>query len=176
MPPSSHISVRCAVPADVPLIHDLIRELAEYERLAHAVVSTGAGLVQHLFGERPAAEVLIGELDGEACGFALFFRTFSTFVGKPGHYLEDLYVRPAARGRGVGRALLSRLAALTVERGYGRLEWAVLDWNAPAIEFYRRMGAAMMDDWRICRLAGESQSFCSYFFFFSSPSRNGSRS
>ena len=156
MPPSSHISVRFAVPADVPLIHDLIRELAEYERLAHAVVSTGAGLAQHLFGERPAAEVLIGELDGEACGFALFFRTFSTFVGKPGHYLEDLYVRPAARGRGVGRALLSRLAALTVERGYGRLEWAVLDWNAPAIEFYRRMGAAMMDDWRICRLAGES--------------------
>jgi GNAT superfamily N-acetyltransferase len=156
MAASASIAVREATPADVPLIHALIRELAEYERLAHTVVSTEANLSRNLFGERPAAEVLIGELDGGPCGYALFFRTFSTFVGRPGHYLEDLYVRPAARGRGVGRALLSRLAALTLERGYGRLEWAVLDWNAPAIEFYRRMGAAMLDDWRICRLAGES--------------------
>ncbi|MEX2219308.1 MAG: GNAT family N-acetyltransferase [Phycisphaerales bacterium] len=134
----------------------MIRELAEYERLSHAMVSTERDLREHLFGPSPVAEVLIGELDGSPQGFALFFRSFSTFVGKPGLYLEDLYVRPAARGRGLGAALLSRLARLAVERNCGRLEWAVLDWNTPAIEFYRSMGVVMMDDWRICRLTGEA--------------------
>jgi GNAT superfamily N-acetyltransferase len=150
------IRVRPADAGNVPLIHSLIRELAVYERLAHTVVSAEADLARHLFGASPAAEVLIGELDGEACGFALFFRTFSTFVGKPGIYLEDLYVRPAARGRGVGRALLSRLAQLAVERGCGRVEWAVLDWNEPAERFYRGMGAERMEEWRVFRLAGEA--------------------
>jgi GNAT superfamily N-acetyltransferase len=148
--------VRAATEADIGLIHSLIGDLAGYERLSHAMVSTEDDLRRNLFGPTPAAEALIGELDGKPEGFALFFRNYSTFVGKPGIYLEDLFVRPHARGRGLGAALLQRLAQLAVERGCGRLEWAVLDWNEPAIGFYRRLGADVMPDWRICRLAGES--------------------
>jgi GNAT superfamily N-acetyltransferase len=154
--PAAPIRVRAATAADVPLILGLIRELAEYERLSHAVVATEEALRRHLFGEggRPAAGCVIGELDGAPQGFALYFTSFSTFLARPGIYLEDLYVRPAARGKGLGRALFSRLAALAVERGCGRLEWAVLDWNEPAIGFYRRMGAEAMSEWTVFRLAG----------------------
>lgn len=148
--------VRAAREADVGVIQAMIRELAEYERLAHIVVSTEADLRKHLFGPSPAAEALVGELDGRVEGFALFFHNYSTFVGKRGIYLEDLFVRPHARGRGLGAALLARLAQLAIERECGRLEWAVLDWNEPAIEFYRRLGAAVLPDWRICRLTGDS--------------------
>ena len=146
--------IRNAAPADVPLVLAFIRELAEYERLAHEVVATEALLDAWLFSSRPAAEVVLAELDGEAVGFALFFTTFSTFLGRPGIWLEDLYVRPAVRSRGVGRTLLAHLAQLTVDRGYGRLEWAVLDWNEPAIGFYRRLGAVAMSDWTTWRLTG----------------------
>jgi GNAT superfamily N-acetyltransferase len=148
------VHVRPATPADLPLIAALIRELAEYERLGHLVRFYEAELAEHLFGEHPAAEVLIGELGGAAQGFALFFPTFSTFEGRPGIWLEDLFVRPAARGRNLGKVLIGAVAALAVERGCARFEWAVLDWNAPSIEFYQRIGARMMDDWRIMRLEG----------------------
>jgi GNAT superfamily N-acetyltransferase len=147
-------AVRPATPADLPLIASLIRELAEYERLGHLVRFYEAELAEQLFGKRPAAEVLIGELDGVAEGFALFFPTFSTFEGRPGIWLEDLFVRPEARGRDLGKALIGAVAARAVERGCARFEWAVLDWNRPAIEFYHRLGARMMDDWRIMRLEG----------------------
>ena len=145
-----------ATPADVPLILDLIRELAEYERLADEVVATEADIHAALFAERPAAETVIGRLDGETVGFALFFSNFSTFLGRPGIYLEDLYVRPAFRGRGFGRRLLAHLARLARRRGGGRVEWSVLDWNAPAIAAYRRAGAAPLDDWTTYRLSGEA--------------------
>jgi GNAT superfamily N-acetyltransferase len=150
------LSIRPAVPADLPLIAALIRDLAEYERLAHEVRFDEAVLGEHLFGERPMAEVVIGEADGAAQGFALFFHNFSTFEGKPGIYLEDLFVRPEARGAGLGKALLAHLAGLAVERGYARLEWSVLDWNEPAIGFYRSLGAKPMDDWTIMRLDGDN--------------------
>ena len=150
------LTIRRATRHDVPLVLDFIRELAEYERLAHEVVATAELVDGWLFGEHPAAEVVLADLDGETVGFALFFTTFSTFLARPGIWLEDLYVRPAARGRGVGRALLARLAQTTVERGYGRLEWAVLDWNEPAIGFYRKLGAAAMSDWTTWRLTGPS--------------------
>ena len=140
----------------MPLILDLIRELAEYEQLAHEVVATEADIPAALFAERPAAETVIGRLDGEAVGFALFFRNFSTFLGRPGLYLEDLYVRPAFRGRGVGRRLLAHLARLARRRGCGRVEWSVLDWNAPAIAAYRRVGAVPLDEWTTYRLSGEA--------------------
>jgi len=145
-------SIRVATPADLPLIATLIRDLADYEKLAHAVRFDEATLARHLFGPRPMAEVLIAEVDGKGQGFALFFHNFSTFEGKPGIYLEDLYVRPEARGAGLGKALLQRLAALAVERDCARLEWSVLDWNAPAIAFYQSLGARMMDEWRIMRV------------------------
>jgi GNAT superfamily N-acetyltransferase len=159
--PEPVIRVRPAAANDVPLILGLIRELAEYEKLAHAVVAGGAeeALRRHLFGEggdRPAAECLIGELDGAPQGFALFFSSFSTFLARPGIYLEDLYVRPAARGRGLGRALLARLAALAVERSAARLEWSVLDWNEPAIGFYTNVGAEPMSEWTVYRLSGRA--------------------
>lgn len=147
-------TVRPAAPADLPLIAQLIRDLADYEKLGHAVRFDEAALGDHLFGPRPMAEVLIAEQDGQGQGFALFFHNFSTFEGKPGIYLEDLYVRPQARGTGLGKALLQRLAALAVERGCARLEWSVLDWNAPSIAFYRSLGARMMDEWRIMRVDG----------------------
>ena len=145
--------IRDATAADVTVIAELIRALASYERLAAGVVLDEADLREHLFGERRFAEVLIAE-DGErVVGFALFFHNYSTFRGKPGIYLEDLFVRPQARGQGHGRALLQRLAALAVERGCARLEWAVLDWNDPSIAFYRALGAEALDDWTMYRLA-----------------------
>ena len=148
------IAVRAATPADLPLIAALIRDLAEYEKLAHEVRFADADLAQHLFGARPYAEVAIGEADGAAQGFALFFHNFSTFEGKPGIWLEDLYVRPAARGGGLGKALLAHLAALAAARGCARLEWSVLDWNAPSIAFYRALGARALDEWTTMRLDG----------------------
>jgi GNAT superfamily N-acetyltransferase len=155
-PPASS-KIRAAAPADMPLIARFIRDLAEYERLAHAVEFDEAGLERSLFGERRYAEVLIAEAeDGEAVGFALFFHNFSTFLGRPGIYLEDLFVRPEARGQGHGKALLARLAAIAVERGCGRLEWAVLNWNTPSIEFYESMGADAKSDWTVYRLTGDA--------------------
>lgn len=148
------LSIRPATIDDVPLIRQLIVELAEYEKLAHAAVATDDDLRAQLFGERPAAEVLIGEVDGEPAGFALFFHTFSTFLGKRGLYLEDLYVRPAYRGAGLGRHLMAALARIAVQRDCGRFEWSVLDWNQPAIDFYRRLGATGMDEWTVQRLEG----------------------
>lgn len=148
------LAIRPAAPADLPLIGDLIRELAAYERLAHEVRFDPATLGEYLFGARPMAEVLIGEVAGEAQGFALFFHNFSTFEGRPGLYLEDLFVRPAARGAGLGKALLAELARLAVERGCARFEWSVLDWNTPSIGFYKALGARGMDDWTIMRVDG----------------------
>lgn len=148
--------IRSAAVADVPDILRLIKALAEYEKLSHEVVATEVALAQALFGPRPAAEVLLAEEDGRSVGFALFFQNFSTFLGKPGIYLEDLFVEPAFRGRGIGRDLLRAIARLAVERGCGRFEWAVLDWNAPAIGFYKSLGARPMDDWTVMRLTGEA--------------------
>ncbi|WP_421852137.1 GNAT family N-acetyltransferase [Novosphingobium sp.] len=148
------LSIRSATPQDLPLIADLIRALADYEKLADAVRFDDAVLGAKLFGARPYAEVIIGELDGTAQGFALFFHNFSTFEGKPGIYLEDLFVRPEARGSGLGKALLARLAALAVERDCARLEWSVLDWNEPAIGFYKKLGARLMDEWTVMRVDG----------------------
>jgi GNAT superfamily N-acetyltransferase len=150
------VSLRPATPSDVPAILGFIRELAAYEKLEHQVVATEPLLAEHLFGPRPAAEVVIAEHGGRAVGFALFFRNFSTFLGRPGLFLEDLYVQPHARGLGIGRALLRHLAGLAVERGCGRLDWNVLDWNAPAIGFYQKLGAEVLPDWRTCRVAGEA--------------------
>jgi GNAT superfamily N-acetyltransferase len=144
--------IRPATPNDIPLIAQLIRDLAEYEKLAGDVVFTETALKQHLFGPRPYAEVLIAEHEGVGVGFALFFHNFSTFLGQPGIYLEDLFVKPANRGRGHGKQLLAALAKLAVERGCGRLEWAVLDWNKPAIGFYKSLGARPNDEWTVFRL------------------------
>lgn len=152
-------TVAPATPDDVPAIVELIRGLAEYERLAHLCVSTEADLHAALFGPRPAAEVLIVRsttVSPDAVAFALFFQTFSTFLGRPSLWLEDLFVRPESRGQGIGGALLRRLAAIARERNCGRFEWAVLDWNAPAIAFYRSLGAMVLTDWRICRVTGEA--------------------
>ena len=154
--PSPLLSIRPATVEDVALVARLIRELAEYERLADAAVASEADLREQLFGERPAAEVLVAEADGEPAGFALFFHTFSTFLGKRGLYLEDLFVRPAFRGLGLGRHLMAALARIAVQRGCGRFEWSVLDWNAPAIGFYRALGATAMDEWTVQRLQGEA--------------------
>jgi GNAT superfamily N-acetyltransferase len=150
------LEIRAATEDDVPLILSFIRELAEYERLSHEVRATEELLRHSLFGERPVAEVLICHLGDEPVGFALFFHNFSTFLGRPGIYLEDLYVRPRFRGAGIGRALLVHLANLAKERGCGRLEWWVLDWNESAIRFYKTLGAVPMDDWTVYRVAGES--------------------
>ena len=161
--PADFYDIRPATPADVPLILTLIRELAEFERLLHEVTGDEASLHEHLFGPRPAAEVLLafahGDADGagaEAAGMALFFQNFSTFLTRPGIYLEDLYVRPAHRKQGLGKALLRRLAQLAVKRRCGRFEWAVLDWNENAIGFYQKLGARLLDDWRICRVTGDA--------------------
>lgn len=148
--------IRRATRRDVPGILRLIRALAEYEKLAHEVVADERRLAQHLFGRKPAAEVLLAEHGGRCVGFALFFRNFSTFLGRPGIYLEDLYVEPAWRGRGIGKALLSAVARLAVRRGCGRFEWAVLDWNTPAIEFYMGLGARPMRDWTVFRVTGQA--------------------
>ena len=148
--------IRLAEPSDVPTIVALIRELAEYEHLEHEVVLEEAMLHEHLFGARPYAEVLIAEADGAPVGFALFFHNFSTFLGCPGIYLEDLFVRPDARGRGLGKALLVELARLARTRGCGRIEWAVLGWNEPSIAFYQSLGARPKDEWVLYRLAGDA--------------------
>lgn len=150
----ANVTIREAVETDAPLILDLIRGLAEYERLAHECVATEADVRESLFGPARGAEVLIAEVDGAPAGFALFFHNYSTFLAQRGIYLEDLFVYPHFRGHGIGKRLLAHLAALAVTRNCGRLDWAVLDWNEPAIGFYRRLGATMMDDWRICRLTG----------------------
>ncbi|MCB2059376.1 MAG: GNAT family N-acetyltransferase [Novosphingobium sp.] len=150
------VGIRPAVSSDLPLIAAFIRELADYENLSHEVRFDEAQLGEHLFGPRPHAEALIGEIGGEPQGFALFFHTFSTFEGRPGIWLEDLFVRPTARGEGLGKALLTHVARLAAERGCARLEWSVLDWNEPAIGFYRKLGARPMDEWRIMRVDGEA--------------------
>lgn len=152
---TEELRIRFATVDDVALILTLIRGLAEYERLASEAVVTEADVRASLFGERPAAEVLIAEVGGDAAGFALFFHNYSTFLGKRGLYLEDLFVFPAHRGRGVGRALMRRLARLAVERDCGRFEWWVLDWNESAIRFYESLGAHAMRDWTVYRLTGE---------------------
>lgn len=152
------LTIRPATPADLPLIAQLIRDLAEYERLACEVRFDPAVLGDKLFGPHPYAEVVIGELNRVPQGFALFFHNFSTFEGRPGIYLEDLFVRPEARGSGLGKALLSHLAALAVERDCARLEWSVLDWNEPAIGFYKKLGARLLDDWTGMRVDGPALS------------------
>jgi GNAT superfamily N-acetyltransferase len=153
---SNGVTIRPARADEVPLVLQFVRELAEYEHLLHEVVATEERLRSDLFGPRPYAEVVFACLDGEAVGFALFFHNYSTFVGKPGIYLEDLFVRPSVRGRGVGQALLRWLAGEAVSRDCGRLEWSVLDWNEPAIRFYRSLGASPMDEWGIFRLTGDA--------------------
>ncbi|MGH7724259.1 MAG: GNAT family N-acetyltransferase [Candidatus Eiseniibacteriota bacterium] len=150
------IRIAAATPADVPLLHRLVQALSVYEKLQHTLVATEADLERALFGPRPCAEALVASLEEQPVGYALFFPTYSTFLGKPGLWLEDLFVLPEARGRGVGRALLARLAVLALERGGGRLEWAVLDWNEPSIAFYKSLGAVPLDDWTTYRVAGEA--------------------
>ncbi len=150
------IVIRPAVATDAGLILAFVRELAEYEKLSHEVVTDEAGLAAQLFSEHPHAEVLIAEVDGAPAGFALFFHNFSTFVGKPGLYLEDLFVRPTFRGLGLGKRLMVRLAQIAVERDCGRFEWSVLDWNTPAIDFYRSLGAVGKDEWTVQRVSGDA--------------------
>lgn len=148
--------IRPARPEDLPTIHALLGALARYEKLEHEAVGTQEALREHLFGASPAAEVILAEEAGRVVGFALTFRTYSTFLCKPGIYLEDLFVLPEHRGKGHGRALLAALARQAVERGCGRFEWAVLDWNEPAIGFYRSLGARRMEGWSVFRLTGEA--------------------
>jgi GNAT superfamily N-acetyltransferase len=150
------IRIERATERDVPLILELIQGLAVYEKLAHEVTATEAGLRETLFGARPAADVIIAYAGDTPAGFALFFPNYSTFLGKPGLYLEDLFVRPEYRGQGLGLALMKRLAQIAVERGCGRFEWSVLDWNEPAIKFYESLGAKLMDGWSIVRVNGEA--------------------
>jgi GNAT superfamily N-acetyltransferase len=149
-------AIREATVADVPLILTFIRALADYEKLLHEVVATEEILRETLFGNRKVAEVVIGYLDGQAVSFALFFHNFSTFLGKPGLYLEDLFVKPEARGKGIGKVMLAYLAKLAKDRDCGRLEWWVLDWNEPAIGFYRSIGAIPMDEWTVQRVTGDA--------------------
>ena len=148
--------LRAAEPHDLAAIVGLIRELAEFERLTHLLRVTPETLRPHLFGDKPVAESVVGEVSGEVVAFALFFTNFSTFLAKPGLYLEDLYVKPEHRGRGLGGAMLEHLGAMAVQRDYGRFEWSVLDWNQHAIRFYEGMGASVMPEWRICRVTGEA--------------------
>ncbi|PYK82620.1 MAG: N-acetyltransferase [Verrucomicrobia bacterium] len=149
---TENFAIRLATAADVPIILELIRALATYERAPNEVTATEDGLSKVLFGEKPAAEVLLAFENETAVGFAVFFHNFSTWLGRPGLYLEDLFVRPEDRGKGYGRALLIHLAKIARDRGCGRMEWAVLDWNEPAIQFYRKLGAKPMDDWTVFRL------------------------
>jgi GNAT superfamily N-acetyltransferase len=150
------VTLRAATPADVPNILRCIRGLAEYERLADQCVATEALLRESLFGASPAAEVVLAMRGDEPAGFALWFRSYSTFLARPGIYLEDLFVKPSFRGQGIGRRLLAHLARVAVERGYGRLEWAVLDWNVDAIRFYSALGAVPMSDWTTFRVTGDA--------------------
>ncbi len=154
----SAVTIRTATVDDLDLVIGFIRALAEYERLADEVKLDRTLIGCHLFGDKPMTEVLIGEIDGTPRGFALFFHNFSTFEGRPGIYLEDLFVDPDARGSGLGKALLARLAQLALERGCARLEWSVLDWNTPAIDFYRSLGATPMDEWTVNRVEGDALS------------------
>ena len=154
--PSGPFHIREATAADVPLILEFIKDLAEYEHLSNIVVATEEGLHAALFGSKPAAEVLIGEVGGAPAGFALFFQSFSTFAGRSGLYLEDLFVRPAYRRRGLGTGFLVRLAQIAIARNYGRMEWAVLDWNEMALRVYRRVGAEALGEWTVHRLTGDS--------------------
>jgi GNAT superfamily N-acetyltransferase len=149
-------TIRFATAQDVPLILQFIKGLAEYEKLTPEVTATEESLRETLFGSRQVAEVIIGEFRGEPVGFALFFHNYSTFLGRPGIYLEDLFVRPEMRGRGFGRVLLTYLAKLAHERKCGRVEWSVLDWNGPSIRFYKKLGAAAMDEWTMYRLTGDA--------------------
>ena len=148
--------IRHAKPDDLPVIVRLIRALADYEKLTHEVVLDEKLLGEHLFGPKPYAEVLLAEEGGAVVGFALFFHNYSTFLGRPGIYLEDLFVEPEQRGQGIGKALLAELARLALHRNCGRLEWSVLDWNEPSIQFYRALGAQAMDEWSVFRLTGEA--------------------
>ena len=149
---SQNFTIRPATVADVPIILELIKALATYERAPNEVTATEDGLTEVLFGEKPASEVLLGFENERAVGFAVFFHNFSTWLGRPGLYLEDLFVRPEDRGKGYGRALLIYLAKIARDRNCGRMEWAVLDWNEPAIKFYRKLGAKPMDEWTVFRL------------------------
>ena len=153
-PSNPRLRIRRARQEDVPLILGFIKELAEYERLAHEVVANEAILRETLFGERPYAEVVIAYYDGQPVGYAIFFHSFSSFLGRPGIYLEDVYVRPPMREKGIGKALLVYLAQLAKERKCGRLEWAVLNWNEPSIAFYKKLGAIPMSEWTVFRLTG----------------------
>ncbi|HWB84082.1 MAG TPA: GNAT family N-acetyltransferase [Bryobacteraceae bacterium] len=153
---ASNLRITPATEADIPVILRLIRGLARYERLSHEVVATEDDLRAALFGPHPAAEVIVARLDDQPVGFALFFHNFSTFLGRAGIYLEDLFVEPAHRGKGVGKALLHHLAKLAIQRRCGRLEWAVLNWNQPAIDFYHHAGAVAMNDWTVFRLTGDA--------------------
>jgi GNAT superfamily N-acetyltransferase len=155
LPPDVPFRLRAAEPADVPLILEFIRALAEYERLSHECVATEELLHESLFGPRPVAEAVLAFAGDEPAGFALFFHNYSTFLSRRGLYLEDLFVHPHWRGRGLGRLLLIHLARIAVDRGCGRMEWSVLNWNTPAIEFYRSLGAKPMDEWTVYRLTGE---------------------
>lgn len=152
----STFALRAAQPQDVPAIVGLVRELAEFEHLTHLLQLTPERLHEHLFGSRPVVEARVAEAEGTVVAYALFFTNYSTFLGQPGLYLEDLYVRPAHRGAGIGKALLHHLAGLAQQRGYGRFEWTVLDWNENAIQFYKKMGAQVMTEWQICRVTGEA--------------------
>jgi GNAT superfamily N-acetyltransferase len=149
-------NIRQAQKEDAIAIFNLIQELAVFEKLAHQVTGTPESLADHLFGTPAYAEAIVAESQGQLIGFALFFKTYSTFLTKPGLYLEDIFVREPHRGQGIGKALLKAVAQIAQERGYGRLEWSVLDWNETAIAFYEKMGAEVLPDWRICRVTGES--------------------
>jgi GNAT superfamily N-acetyltransferase len=153
---STLLRISPAAQSDVPLILNFIRKLAEYEKLSHLVIATEDNIREHVFGPNPVAEVLLAYWDSEPVGFALYLRNFSTFLGQAGLYLEDLFVEPPHRGKGIGKALLARLAKIALKRGYGRLEWAVLDWNTPSIEFYRSLGAVPLDEWKAYRLTGDA--------------------
>jgi GNAT superfamily N-acetyltransferase len=155
---SNHFYIRLAEEADVPVIMNFIRELAEYEKLLHEVVADEAQIQKTLFGEKAYAEVILAIEDDVPVGFALFFHNYSTFLGKPGIYLEDLYVTPAARGKGYGKSLMQKLAQMALERDCGRLEWWVLDWNKPSIDFYKSIGAIPMDEWTVFRVTGSALS------------------
>jgi GNAT superfamily N-acetyltransferase len=152
----SNLILRAAEPDDCRALFELIKGLAEYEKLSHAVTGDALALKEHLFGKPRYAEAILAEYTGQTIGFALFCHNYSTFLTKPGIYLEDIFVLPEYRGQGIGRAILTKVAQIAVERGCGRLEWSVLDWNEPAQAFYRHLGASILDEWRICRLTGEA--------------------
>lgn len=152
---TENLLIRKAEPGDIPVIINLIKELAEFEKLSHLVTDSEEGLRESLFGKEKFVEVYLAEYDGNIAGQALFFKNYSTFLGKPGIYLEDLYVKPEFRGKGIGKALLMKVISIAKERNYGRVEWSVLDWNKPAIDFYNSIGAVMLDEWKIFRLTSD---------------------